>query len=233
MIELVTFLAFFNGIETIVTLVKFTAKWSHMYTETLHKLERNAIVLIAGEGGLRLKKKSANTSMGKFGRALYEFVSRIELASIERDEDRHQRRMAKLEAARVAKAKREEQAKETEMFAIGILKDALSQHYVMPDNMLQMICRGIQAKQMDETRRAELLDLVTDLTMMDVSKFKPFERELLWVDVVLPLTGRTFECMKLDEPVYHPATIIMLKQAIQRLVYHNVAAIRHENPMAI
>ena len=231
--ELVTFLAIVNGVDSIVTLIKFTSKWSHMYTEVLRKLERGVLVTLIGPGGARFQKKCRENSMGKFVRAVFDVLSRIEVAGIERDEARHQRRMAKLEAARAAEAKRVEAQKEEEMFKIGFLKDRLSQHYVQCDHILQMVCKGIDSKPMDDVKRAELLDLIMDLTMTDVKRFKPFEKDLLWVDVVLPLTGRPFECDRLTAPVYAVENIMMLKHAVSRMVYLNLPAIRFEHPMAM
>ena len=172
-------------------------------------------------------------TMGRIWKALANLYTTIEIARLERDEARHIRRMERLSEDRKIKAKQAEDKKEMEMLQHGFVKDKLSKHFVQPDHALQMIVKAVEVKLADDPRKDAIIDLLTDLDDLDKARFKPYAREFLWLPVICPLTGREFESALLKEPLYSIANIVWLKKMVVRLVYLNLAVVRHELPMVM
>jgi hypothetical protein len=197
-----------------------------MYTETAHKLQTHAVKLVVGT---QLAKKIQRKQQMRFLSALSDLVKAVDVMHLERNDAYRLRQEERLAAARRERALKKDKEDEIKLHKMGFLRDKLSKLYIQPDTLLQLIIDALKVKLASHPERDAVVALVGNLDQQDPDAFKAHQSHFYWIEVLCPVTQRPFECNMLEDSVFSPNTICMLKKAIQGMVYVDLRVLHHEH----
>lgn len=233
MIDIVSFLVFLKGIEYTYTFVRISVKYYHIYSEIYQKIQYiHTGYNFIKEENIQKKSYSAFKYMGKLAKSLFKVGDALYFASLEREEARFQKRKERLFTERKRREKEKDTLKEREMYLMGFLRDKLSRHYIKPDTLLQYIYEAVQEKlhsdiRFNQEQKNKCLELVFKAECEE--EFKPFKSVFYYLDVKDRITGMPFESVLLDDKVYTASSILYLQKSKEKMVYHNLPVLMHEN----
>lgn len=234
MTDVVTIVAFLNLVEYTYTFIKICGKY-YTYMEINKKLQyyENAKMIYKLSRDMetkRIKNKKKPIYMGRFGKYLIQVAADISIARLERVADSRERSTVRLYEARKQRKIREEIANEKELFHMGYVKDALSQHYISCDDLLKDIYDSLMVKHPGEKELFDRFIKNVDSESFDEHDFVEVSKFLIYVKVADRLTGLDFNSVLMLEPVYKPASIIWLQAKSMKMYKVDQVVVRHENP---
>lgn len=224
--EVTTFLTILQGVDTLVTMVRICAKYHHMYTETAHKLQGHAVRMVVGT---QLANKIKRKQQMRFFSVLNDFVKAVDVMHLERNDACRLRQEERLALARRERALKKDKEDELKLHRMGFLRDKLSKLYIQPNTLLQLIIDALKVKLEKNPDRDAVVALVGNLDQQNPDAFKAYQSHFYWIEVLCPVTQRPFECSMLEESVFAPETICMLKKAIHQMVYVDLRVLHHEH----
>lgn len=224
--EVTTFLTIIQGVDTLVTMVRVCSRYHLMYTEAAHKIQTHAFKAVVGA---QLAKKIQSKQQMRLLSFVSDFVKAVDVMHLERNDAYRVRQEERLATARRERALKKDKEDELKLHSMGFLRDKLSKLYIQPDTLLQLIIDALKVKLAEHPERNAVVALVGNLDQQDPDAFKPYQSHFYWIEVLCPVTQRPFECNMLEDSVFSPTTICMLKKAIQAMVYVDLRVLHHEH----
>ena len=227
--DILTFLTILNGIEYLILLYRIGGRWYNFTTinRKIAYFEKAKMFYDI----IPQKKKISNiyNKMNRLMNCVSSSVNDYTLYRLERKIAKREREHKILQEGRKKRQMKLDLKKEKELYDQGFLMDALSKHYIPPDELLKDICNALVLKSPGDKEVFEHFILNEDNQVFDEDDFGEIRKHLIYVKVADRLTGLDFRSALLHEPVYSPSTIIWLQEKCRGLYKLDMKIIRTEN----
>ena len=226
-----TIITILGGVEYLLIFLRFGGRWlNFIQIKNQIKYYENAKMFIEVASTINDQKNNRILyNMGKFFKKFSSIAKDFTLYRLEQRVARQDRLMNRLNELRKEQVKKQDAKKAKELFKHGIIRDDLSKHYYLPNQILADIHKALVAKYPCRKEIFDRLILNPNGEVFDEDDFAEIYKCLIYVKVPDRLTDLDFRCELLHEPVYAPSNLIWLHKCVSLLYKVDLRVIQVEN----